>query len=300
MPSRDNTRPVWRGHLRLALVGCPIALHSVLHGTGGLHFHLINPKTGHRIRMVTLDAETDQEISRSDLVKGYEFEKDRYLLLEDHDFEHARIESSNTLTINKFVDSASINPIYFDTSYYVTVDGAAGEDIFVVLRDAIRKSHVAALSRIVIAQRERAVAIMPSGKGLICHTLHDPRDLWDSEPLWKGLPAEPPDDDLIALATQLIDRQSGRFKPEDTTDRYEARLREVIEAKLAGKTIEPENPEDADRGNVVDLMAALKTSLGQQKAKSSTRGGSERLKKSKSKAKSPTPPRKGATRKRAS
>jgi DNA end-binding protein Ku len=262
MASRETARPIWRGHLRLALVSCPVALFSVLRGGRGLHFHLINPQTGHRIRMVTLDAETDKEVSRRDLVKGYEFEKDRYLLLDDEDFEQARIESSSILTISKFVEAGSIDPIYFDTSYYVAPDGDAGQDVFVVLRDAIRKSSVAALSRIVIAQRERAVVIMPSGKGMVCHTLHDPRDLWDSSPLWQDIDDATPEADMITLATQLIDRQSGRFKPDDTTDRYEAKLREVIDAKLKGEGIDTEPQEEPDRGNVVDLMAALKASLG--------------------------------------
>jgi DNA end-binding protein Ku len=262
MASRETARPIWRGHLRLALVSCPVALFSVLRGGRGLHFHLINPQTGHRIRMVTLDAETDKEVSRRDLVKGYEFEKDRYLLLDDEDFEQARIESSSILTIGKFVEAGSIDPIYFDTSYYIAPDGDAGQDVFVVLRDAIRRSRVAALSRIVIAQRERAVVIIPSGKGMVCHTLHDPRDLWDSAPLWQDIDDAAPEADMITLATQLIDRQSGRFKPDDTTDRYEAKLREVIDAKLKGEGIDTEPQEEPDRGNVVDLMAALKASLG--------------------------------------
>jgi DNA end-binding protein Ku len=112
-------RPVWRGHLRLALVSCPVALHSVLRASGNLHFHFINPKTGHRVRMVTLDAETDEEVSRRELVKGYEFEKDRYVLLDDEDFANAKIETSSTMTVGKFVARDAIQPIYFDTSYYV-------------------------------------------------------------------------------------------------------------------------------------------------------------------------------------
>ena len=98
------TRPIWRGHLRLALVTCPIALHSVIRASGDLHFHYINPKTGNRVRMVTLDAETDDELSRRDLVKGYEFEKDRYVLLDDEDFEQAQIEVILHLEVDKFVD----------------------------------------------------------------------------------------------------------------------------------------------------------------------------------------------------
>jgi len=186
-----SPRPIWRGHLRLALVSCPIALYTVVRGSSGLHFHLINPKTGHRIRMVSQDAETDDEVSRGDLLKGYEFEKDRYVLLDDDDFEQARIDSSSTLTIGKFVDVASIEPIFFDTSYYLAPDGEAGQDVFVVLRDAIRKSRVAALSRVVIARRERAVAIIPSGLGLVCHTLHEPNDLWDAAPLFEAVESTP-------------------------------------------------------------------------------------------------------------
>jgi DNA end-binding protein Ku len=211
-------------------------------GSSGLHFHLINPKTGHRIRMVSQDADTDEEVSRSDLVKGYEFEKDRYVLLDDDDFEQARIDSSSTLTIGKFVDVASIDPIVFDTSYYVAPDGEAGLDVFVVLRDAIRKSHTAALSRVLIARPERAVAIIPSGEGLVCHTLHDPKDLWDAGPLFADLADVKPETDIVGLATQLIERQNGTFQPDDTEDRYEAKVREFIDAKLKG-----EGPRQRDR-----------------------------------------------------
>ena len=261
-----SPRPIWRGHLRLALVSCPIALYSVVRGSSGLHFHLINPKTGHRIRMVSQDAETEEEVSRGDLVKGYEFEKDRYVLLDDDDFEQARIESSSTLTIGKFVETDSIDPIFFDTSYYVAPDGDAGLDVFVVLRDAIRASGVAALSRVVIARRERAVAIIPSGNGLVCHTLQEPRDLWDAAALWADVAEVKPEADMVALATQLIRRQNGKFQPDDTEDRYEAKLREVIDAKLKGEGITSEAVAEPDRVNVIDLMAALKASLGQEKA----------------------------------
>lgn len=255
------TRPIWRGHLRLALVTCPIALHSVIRASGELHFHFINPKTGHRVRMVTLDAETDEEVARRELVKGYEFEKDRYVLLDDEDFEKARIDTSSTMTVGKFVERASINPVWFDTSYYVVPDGDAGQDVFVVLRDALQKSGRAALSRVVMARRERAVAILPMEKGLVCHTLHEPRELYDSKSLFDSIPKQASDAEMVKLAEQLIDRQVGEFEPGDSEDRYEARLREVINAKLRGEGIAPEAAEEPDRSNVIDLMSALKASL---------------------------------------
>jgi DNA end-binding protein Ku len=275
MPSRRDThtrnaeavmaaRPMWRGHLRLALVICPIALHAIIRASGELHFHFINPRTGHRVRMVTLDSETDKEVARRDLVKGYEFEKNRFVLLDDEDFEQARIETSSTMTVGKFVDRSLINPIWFDSSYYVAPDGEAGRDVFVVLRDALQASRCVALSRVVMARRERAVAILPMGKGMVCHTLHEPRELYDANPLFDTIPAKAKDAEMVRLAKQLIARQSGKFAPEDTEDRYETRLREVIDAKLRGEGITPQAAEEPSRDNVVDLMAALKASLNRK------------------------------------
>ncbi len=256
-------RPIWRGHLRLALVSCPIALYSANHDRGSLHFNLINPSTGNRIRMITQDAETGDTLSRGDLVKGYEFKKDHYLIVDDEDFESARIESSSAVKIDKFVDADSIDPIYFDASYYVAPDGEAGQDVYIVLRDAIASTGKIALSRLVIARREHPIAILPMGKGMVIHTLHEERDLNDFAGLFDHLPTTKPDPDMIQLATQLIDRQAGKYDPADMEDRYETRLRAVIEAKLKGEGIEPEAEEEPDRGNVVDLMAALRKSLGQ-------------------------------------
>lgn len=257
-----DQHPIWRGHLRLALVSCPVALYSARHAAAELHFHYINPKTGHRVRMVTLDAGTDEELRRADLVKGYEFEKDTYVLLDEGDFDRARIESSTLLNVDKFVPQASIDPIYFENSYYLVPDGDAGQDVYAVLREAITKCRQVALSRVVIARRERAVAILPMATGLVLHTLHDERDLHDSKPFFAPLSNLKTDPAMVTLAKQLINRQLGRFDPADMEDRYEARLRAVIDAKLAGdETMAPE-PEP-EPSNVIDLMAALKRSLGQ-------------------------------------
>jgi len=255
-------RPIWRGHLRLALVSCPVSLHSVLHASGDLHFHFINPKTGHRVRMVSLDAETGKEVPRGELVRGYEFEKDRYVLLTDEDFASARVETSSTLTVDKFITRDAIRPIYFDTSYYLVPDGDAGLDVYVVLRDAIAASGMAALSRAVIARRERSVAILPLERGLVLHTLLEPRDLHAYDSLFDRIPRAKPDAAMVKLARQLIERQEGKFEPADIEDRYESRLREVIDAKLKGEGIAPEAQEEPRGDNVIDLMAALKRSLG--------------------------------------
>jgi DNA end-binding protein Ku len=139
-----------------------------------------------------------------------------------------------------------------------------------VLRDAITSTGKIALSRIVIARREHPIALMPMGKGLVIHTLHEERDLNDYGAIFDQLPSTKPDPDMIQLATQLIDRQTGKYDPADIEDRYESRLRAVIDAKLKGEGIEAEAIEEPDRSNVVDLMAALRKSLGQTEEKTET------------------------------
>jgi DNA end-binding protein Ku len=272
-------RPIWRGHLRLALVSCPVTLYAVHRASGELHFRYINPKTGNRVRMVVEDADTGQELSRNELVRGYEFEKDRYVTLDEKDFEGTRIESSSVLTIDKFVDAGDIPPIYFDNNYYLAPDGEAGFDVYAVLREAFEKSGKAALSRLVISRREHAVAIMPIAHGMVLHTLHEKRAINDPKELFDPVAHEKADPEMVKLATQLIDRQTAPFEPSDMKDRYEARLREVIEAKLHGQGITPAAPEAPRRDNVIDLMAALKQSLGRGREVSRKTAASRRTKK---------------------
>ena len=260
-------RPSWRGQLRLALVSCPVALYSVRQPREELHFHFINPHTGNRVRMVTQDSETDEELQRKELQRGFEFKKDHYVLLNDEDFAKVRIDSSTVLSIDKFVRADSIDPIYYDDSYYLVPDGGgrdAADDVFVVLREAIGKTGRIALSRLVIARRERAVALMPMGRGIVLHTLHDTREITAPTRLFEDIPDTAPDKEMVALAVQLIDRQTATFKPGDMEDRYEARLREVIKAKLDGAEVSVPEDEEGD-SNVVDLMDALRRSLGEPK-----------------------------------
>jgi DNA end-binding protein Ku len=255
------SRPIWRGHLRLALVSCPVALYAAHTGHGDLHFHFINPATGNRVRMVTLDAETGDEISRNELARGYEFRKDEYVVLSDDDFAAVRIESSTVLSVEKFVPADAIDPLCFDTGYYLAPDGKEGVDVYAVLRQAIAASKRIALSRVVIARRERAIAIRPSGDGFVAHTLFDTRDIQDPAELFGAIGSQPAEPEMVRLATQLIDRQTARFSPADMEDRYEARLRAMIDAKLKGEGIGPEEEPEVGRGKVVDLMQALKQSL---------------------------------------
>ena len=256
-------RPIWRGHLRLALVSCPVALYNARHDRASIRFNLINPETGNRIRMVTQDAETEEELQRRDLVKGYEFRKNQYVLLNDEDFESVKVESSSVMTVEKFVEAESIDPVYYDAAYHLAPDGDAGRDVYAVLREAIAKTGKVALSRVVISQRERTIALRPVDEGLMAHTLHEDRDLNSGKELFEGMEKIKVDPEMVQLATQLVQRQSGKYDASDLEDRYEKRLRALIDAKLKGEGIEAEEEPEIVTSNVVDLMATLKKSLGQ-------------------------------------
>ena len=231
-------RPIWRGHLRLALVSCPVALWNARHDRAAIRFNMINPETGNRIKMVTTDAETGKELERRDLVKGYEFRKNQYLLLSDDDLDSVKVESSSVMTVEKFVDTASIDPVYFDSSYFLAPDGDAGRDVYAVLREAIAKTGMTALSRVVISQRERTIALRPTGDGLMAHTLYEDRDLNSPKELFDGMAEIKTDPEMVQLATQLIQRQAGKYESADLEDRYESRLRALIDAKLKGEGID--------------------------------------------------------------
>ena len=199
--------------------------------------------------------------------------------------------------MEKFVDATTIDPVYFDASYYIGPDGNVGVDVYAVLRDAIASTGKMALARVVISHHERAIAIAPMGKGLVAHTLHDENDLNAAGDVFDKLPDAKSDPEIIKLATQLIERQAGEYDPSDVADRYEARLREVIDAKLKGEGVDVIEDVAPDRGgNVVDLMAALRKSLGQTEEPVAKKAASR---KAAQPTKPPAAPPRSAGRKRA-
>jgi DNA end-binding protein Ku len=241
-----------------------VALYNARHDRTSIRFNLINPDTGNRIRMITQDAETGDELERRCLVKGYEFRKNQYLLLSNEDLDSVKVESSSVMTVEKFVDADSIDPVYYDAAYHLAPDGDAGRDVYAVLREAIAKTGKVALSRVVISQRERTIALRPADGGLMAHTLYEDRDLNSGQELFEGMDHIKVDPEMVQLATQLVQRQSGKYDPSDLEDRYETRLKALIDAKLKGEGIEDAEEPQIAPSNVVDLMSALKKSLGQE------------------------------------
>ncbi|HWU27457.1 MAG TPA: Ku protein [Rhizomicrobium sp.] len=257
-PVVRRTRPVWEGHLKLSLVSCPVALYRATTSKNDVSFHLLNPQTNNRIRMVPTDPDTGP-IARSDLVKGYEIEKNRYVILTNEELAEVRLETTHTLDIERFVDKAEIDRLYWNDPYFLLPAEKSGVEAYAVIRDAMHGTERVALGRLVMHTRERLIGIEPRGRGLLAYTLRSRDEVLNVDEAFADLPATKPEKGMIEIAEKIIAQQEGLFEPELFEDRYEKALRDLIDRKQRGErpvTIEP--PQDT---NVIDLMDALRKSL---------------------------------------
>ncbi|AYV48567.1 Ku protein [Caulobacter flavus] len=252
-------RPTWQGHLRLSLVTCPVALYTATSSGGEVHFNLINPETNNRIKMVTTDPDTGP-IERSKLVKGYEVSKGEYILLTQDEINDVKLESTKTIDIERFVPAEDIDRRYWDNPYYLAPDGKLAQEAFAVIRESMARSGQIALGRVVMSTRERLLALEPSGKGILAYTLRTDAEVRDEKEVFGSISDKDADPQMIAIAQKIIEQKEGPFDPSQFVDRYEEALKDLIKAKQKGhKVAKVEEPEDT---NVIDLMAALRASLG--------------------------------------
>ena len=253
------SRPTWQGHLKLSLVTCPVALYTATSSGGDVHFNLINPKTNNRIKMITTDPDTGP-IERSELVKGYEVSKGEYILLTDEEIKSVRLESTKTIDIERFVPGDDIDRLYWDNPYYLAPDGKMAQEAFGVIRTAMEKSGQIALARVVISTRERILALEPRGKGILAYTIRTDAEVRRPDEIFAGISEADPDPDMISIAERIIEQQEGPFDPSLFVDRYEEALKALIEDKKKG--YKPAMVAEPDDTNVIDLMSALRASLG--------------------------------------
>jgi DNA end-binding protein Ku len=252
-------RPTWQGHLKLSLVTCPVALYTATSSGGDVRFNLINPETNNRIKMVTVDPETGLAVERRDLVKGYEFEKGRYVLLTEEEVRSVRLESTKTIEIERFVPEAEIDRLYWESPYFLAPDGKLAEEAFGVIREAMRTEGRVALGRVVLSTRERLLALEPRGKGIVAHSLRTIGEVRDAGEIFSSISEAQPDQNMVAIAKQIIKQMEGPFDPTLFVDRYEQALKALIAEKQKGQApVSVTEPQDTQ---VIDLMAALKASL---------------------------------------
>jgi len=252
-------RPTWQGHLRLSLVTCPVALYTAVNSGGDVHFNLINPKTNNRIRMVTTDPDVGP-IDRSDLVKGYEIAKGEYILVTQDEINSVKLESTKIIDIDRFVAEDEIDRLYWDNPYFLAPDGKLAQEAFGVIRTAMEKSGQIALGRVVIGTRERILALEPREKGILAYTIRSEAEVRSPDEIFRDISNKAPDAAMISIAEKIIEQKEGPFDPSQFVDRYEEALKALIEEKKKGhKPAEVAEPDDT---NVIDLMAALRASLG--------------------------------------
>lgn len=276
-------RAYWKGFLRLSLVSISVEIYNAVESKSEISFRQIHKPSGRRVNY-TKTVQGIGEIDNADIVKGYEVGDDTYVTLEPEEIDAVKLESKKTMDLVKFVDAADIDPRYFERPYYIAPSDKHSGEGFVVIREALKKTGKVGLAQLTISGREWLVAIAPFEDGLLMEMLRYSDELKKPAQFFDEVPTAKPDKEMVDLAIELIGRKSGKFAPTEFENHYATALRELVQKKMKGQKITAPH-EEAPRGaKVIDLMAALKKSIGD--------GG-------KSKAKAPAAKKKAAPKKSA-
>lgn len=265
-------RPNWKGYLKLSLVSCPVALYPATSTSQRIHFNIVNRETGNRIRNEIVDVETGEPVPQDDRVKGYEFEKGQYVLVEDEELDNVALESTHTIDIEQFVPMLEVDRIYLDESFYIVPQDEIGQEAFAVIREAMKKADLVGLARVVIYRREHLLLLAPRGEGMMATALRYETEVRAEKNYFDEIKDMRVSSDMLKLAVQILESKRGHFDPSKFEDRYENALMKLIEAKRTGKT--PPVAAEARPSNVVNLMDALRRSArdgGETRRTSSSR-----------------------------
>jgi DNA end-binding protein Ku len=261
-------RPIWRGQIRLALVSIPVELYSATKSGATISFHQVHEPTGKRIKYEKVVPGVGP-VDRDEIVKGYEVSKGHYVLLDPEEIESVKLESRKTLDLVQFVDNHDIDPMYYEKPYFVVPADDLAEEAFVVLRDALRSSKKIGVGQLAMRGQEYVVALKPCGRGMLLETLRYAEEVNKAQSYFREIGDAEPDPDLLDMASMLIERKTGKFDPGEFHNRYVDALRDLIEEKQRKKgekvIQDPDDGAPPKGSNVVDLMAALKRSLGEDK-----------------------------------
>ncbi|MDC7785446.1 Ku protein [Rhodoplanes sp. TEM] len=255
MAARAN----WKGYLKLSLVSCAVALHPAVSTAQRVRFNILSKATGHRVRNEVVDSETGDPVPEEERVKGYRLDDGSYVALGDEDFDQVALESTHTLDIETFVPAAEIDPIYFDTPYFLVPDDDIAQEAYAVIRDAMAAEQVVGLARVVLYRRERIVLVAPRGRGLMVRALHYKTEVRDECAAFEAIDTMKVAPDMLDLAVHIVRSKAGHFETSTFEDRYDAALMALIRAKQEGRP-PPPAPEPGP-GNVISLMEALRRSV---------------------------------------
>jgi DNA end-binding protein Ku len=273
-------RAYWSGRIRLALVSIPVDIVPATKTSSRISFNQIHEPSGKRIRYEKVVPGIGP-VDTADIVKGYEVDKGKYVLLSEDEINDVKLEAKKSIDLVQFVDEAEIAPIYFDRAYYIlpNEEDEDAEEAYVVLRDALRKTKKVGLGQVVVRGQGTIAAIRAFDKGLMMETLHYANEVKKPQEVFNGLAKKTSDKDLIELAEELIEKKSGEFQPEKFKDTYTVALKELIDAKLEKRP--PKEIEEAPpASNVINLMDALKRSVkGGAASERNGKGGKSESKK---------------------
>jgi DNA end-binding protein Ku len=267
-------RPNWKGHLKLSLVSCAVALYPDTSTSQRIRFNIINRETGNRIRNEVVDAETGDPVEPEDRVKGYQFEKGHYVLVEDEELDNVALDSTHTIDIEQFVPMSEVDRIYLDESFYLVPEDDISQEAFAVIREAMRKDDLVGLARVVIYRREYLLLLAPRGKGLMATTLRYKTEGRNEKTYFDEIEDIKVPADMLKLAVQILESKKGHFDPSRFEDRYENALKDLIKAKRAGK--KPPVVSEERPSNVIDLMDALRRSARSDRGRRSGSSGRKR------------------------
>jgi DNA end-binding protein Ku len=282
-------RPIWRGQIRLALVSIPVELYSATKSGAAIQFHQVHEPSGKRIKYEKVVPGIGP-VDKDEIVKGYEVSKGHYVLLDPEEIESVKLESRKTLDLVEFVDDDGIDPMYFDKPYYVVPADDLAEEAYVVLRDALRAAKKVGVGQLAMRGQEYVVALKPFDRGLVLETLRYADEVNKSTGFFRDIGDHKPDADLLDMASMLIERKAGEFDPAEFHNRYVDALHRLIEKKQKSKgekIIEEEDTAPPKGSNVIDLMAALKKSLGDEKKPAAKKSPAKKASAKKEPAKAP-------------
>ncbi len=259
-------RAYWQGQIRLALVSIPVEVYPATKSGASISFRQIHEPSGKRIAYEKVVAGIGP-VDHDEITKGFEISRGNYVLLEDDEIEAVKIESRRTLELVQFVGADEIDPLYFEKPYYVAPQDDLAEEAFIVLREALRKSKKIGLGQMSVRGAEKLVAIKPCGKGLLLETLRYADEVKKGQAFFSEIGSAKPEAELLDLATALIDKRTAPFDASEFKNRYVDALRALIDKKAKSKTgkkilEDVGEPASGQGSNVIDLMAALKKSVG--------------------------------------
>jgi len=280
-------RPTWKGYLKLSLVSCAVAMYTATSTSSRIRLNIINRETGNRIRNQAIDSETGDVVENENKVKGYEVDDGRYVLLEEDELDEVALESTHTIDIETFVDRGEVDEIYLDESFYIVPNDEVAYEAFAVIREAMKKTNMVGLGRVVMHRRERLLMLQPRGKGLAATALRYKPEVRKEDAYFDEIPTVKVPIDMLQLAEHILEQKKGHFDPDKFEDRYEDALSTLIKAKRAGK--EPPTSPSPKPSNVINLMDALRRSVKGGKGEAAPKSGRTSAKRASAKKKTAKP-----------